>query len=323
MNEKESYTAASAFPVKVFFNKELMKNLTERKQIPPIHVQLNPTNRCNLNCPFCSCSARDKKIEMPFEKIVDVMQKFKKLGCKSVTITGGGEPLKHNHIDALIWAIHEMGIEMGLVTNGTLLNRLSKKTIDMLRWCRISLGDHRKFEEIEGPLKMAWLRGNTDWAFSYVVGENPNLPLIQKMIEYANEYDFTHVRLVNDIFIANKLEGKMEAVKFVLKKLGVDDSKVIYQDRGTWTKGTKKCLISLLKPVVGANGKLYPCCGSQYMFKNPKRDYEGEMGSVDEIEEIWANQRCFDGSKCDKCYYSHYNELLDILISDIKHQKFV
>jgi len=323
MSEKESYTAASAFPVKMFFNKELMKSLTDRKVIPPIHVQLNPTNRCNLNCPFCSCSARDKAIEMPFEKIMDVMQKFKELGCKSVTITGGGEPLMHENINAIIWTLWMLNIEIGLVTNGVLLNKLATKSLNMLHWCRVSLGDHRKFEEIEDPLEKAVKRGKTDWAFSYVVGEEPNIPLIQKMVEFANEHDFTHVRLVNDIFIADKLKDQMKAIKIVLKKLGVDDSKVIYQDRGTWTKGTEKCWISLLKPVVGADGKLYPCCGSQYMFKNPKRDYEGEMGSVEEIEEIWANQKHFDGGQCDKCYYSHYNELLDILLSDVKHQKFV
>lgn len=321
---KESYTAASAFPVKVFFNKELMESLTERKIIPPIHVQLNPTNRCNLNCSFCSCSARDKSIEMPFEKIIETMRKFKELGCKSTTLTGGGEVLMHSNVNVLIWAIHEMGIEIGLVTNGILLDKLSNKALNCLVWCRVSLGDHRKFEEIEAPLKRAVKRGKkVDFAFSYVVGEVPNLLLIQKMVEFANEHDFTHVRLVNDIFIADKLGDQMEAIKNCFKDLGIDDSKVIYQDRGTWTRGSEKCWISLLKPVIDAGGNLRPCCGSQYMFKNPKHDYEGEMGSVEEIEEIWASQRHFDGSQCDKCYYSHYNELMDILLGNVKHQKFV
>ncbi len=228
----------------------------------------------------------------------------------------------HPSANALILAIHEMGIEVGLVSNGILLDKLKDKALNLIVWCRVSLSDNRKFEEIEEPLKRAVKRGKkVDFAFSYVVGERPNIPLICKMIEFANIHDFTHIRLVNDIFIADKL--CMGAVRKALEKLGVNDSKVIYQDRGTWTKGTKKCLISLLKPLVSADSKLFPCCGSQYMFKNPKRDYEGEMGSIEDIESIWAKQKHFDGSQCTKCYYSHYNELLGILTSEIKHKTFV
>jgi len=321
--EKISYTAASAFPVKIFFNEELMKKLVKAKKIPPIHVQLNPTNRCNLNCPFCSCSARDKTIEMPFREILKVMGKFKDLGCESVTITGGGEPLMHENIDLILWALNRLGIQVGLVTNGILLDKLTEEDLSNVIWCRISLGNHRKWTAtyVE-TLKKAVERGkNIDWAFSYVVEKPPNIDLIRDMIEFANEHDFTHVRLVSDIFIAKEIN--LQCLKNKLGELGVDDSRVIYQDRGTWTKGAEKCWISLLKPVVSADGKIFPCCGSQYMFKNPKRDYEGAMGSVDEIEEIWASQKHFDGSQCDKCYYNHYNELLDILLSDIKHIKFI
>ncbi len=86
-----SYTAASAYPIKIFFDLELLKSMIKDKKILARHIQMNFTNRCNLNCSFCSCSERDKSIEMPFEKVVETMQKFKELGCVSTTLTGGGE----------------------------------------------------------------------------------------------------------------------------------------------------------------------------------------------------------------------------------------
>lgn len=261
---------------------------------------------------------------MSLDSVISVMEKFRNLGCRAVTITGGGEPLIHPDINTILRAIRDLEIEIGLVTNGTLFDKLRTKTLDTITWCRVSLADYRKFEKIEKSLEKTVERGGSvDWSFSYVAGKDPNITLIQKMIQFANEYDFTHIRLVNDIFIADQLEGQMKIIKAALKNLGTDDSKVIYQTRAIWTRGTKKCWISLLKPVVAADGNLYPCCGSQYMFKNPKRDYEGKMGSVDKIEEIWASQKYFDGSRCYKCYYNHYNELLDVLLSTIKHEKFV
>ncbi len=90
-NRIASYTAASVFPAKILVNPELMQEITEDKRIPCTHLQLNVTNKCNLNCPFCSCSARDKRLELSYDKIMEIMSKAKKIGCNAVTITGDAE----------------------------------------------------------------------------------------------------------------------------------------------------------------------------------------------------------------------------------------
>ena len=80
-----------------------------------------------------------------------------------------------------------------------------------------------------------------------------------------------------------------------------------------------------MKPVIGANGGLYPCCGTQYAEAVPSKDYSvGMFWATDgEIDDIWENQQNFDGSRCVKCYYSHYNSLLAKLIDPIDHEAFV
>ena len=88
------------------------------------------------------------------------------------------------------------------------------------------------------------------------------------------------------------------------------------------TEGTKKCLISLLKPVVTADGKLAPCCGDQYKDNPPARDYIGDFGTINNIDKIWQEQKFYDGSKCVKCYYDNYNILLSTLLEGIKHKNF-
>jgi hypothetical protein len=134
---------------------------------------------------------------------------------------------------------------------------------------------------------------------------------------------FTHVRLVADIFEPEKID--MEKIKKKVSEAGISDEIVIYQGRKDFMPGQEKCLISLLKPVIGADGFIYPCCGTQYALEEPGRDYEKtmRMGEARDLEKIIENQAHFNGAVCSKCYYNEYNEALKILISEVHHKKFV
>lgn len=334
---KMSFASADVpFPAKLLHHNGLLLSTTISKFIPPIHIQLNITNRCNFNCSFCSCKKRNKTQELTYEQIMDVMKTG--LGTEAVTITGGGEPLMHPKINEIINGINSLGIEIGLVTNGTLLHKLDTKSLNKLTWCRISSSDELDtqlarigmsiddwFDKIENAVS----RAKIDWAFSHVVTK-PNINLIARIVEFANTHKFTHVRLVNDIFNADKLEKAktMDKIKNELKLRKIDDSIVNYQKRDVWTKGTSKCYISLLKPVLGADGYWYPCCGTQYALAEPSYDYEPTMRMTDKklsegLKDIIEHQKYFNGSRCVKCYYSNYNYALKIMLSEIKHKKFL
>jgi len=264
---------------------------------------------------------------MSLESIMELMLDARGMGCKSVTITGGGEPLLHPKINDIVRFIGKLGIKIGLVTNGTQFKKFRPDTYQYITWCRISHGDHREFDDVyTGKLREAVNRGsNIDWAFSHVLSPTPNYKVMCNLIEFANEHNFTHVRLVSDLLDLDKIP-KMEEAKTKLRSAGLkDDSLVIYQGRKKYNKGAKRCLISLLKIVVGADGKLYPCCGTQYALANPGLDYEKSMcmGDWTELKEIYKNQRCFDGTPCVKCYYTSYNDVLSAITKEIKHKEFV
>jgi len=320
---QRSYIAANTFPIKILKNIEFLNHLSKTGKIPPVHIQLNPTNRCNMNCSYCSCSNRNKNIEMTYEKIMEIMKKAKKLGCQSVTITGGGEPLMHPKINEIIIGLVEMGIECGLVVNGFLLDKLWDETIKKTTWVRISSDDFKSIKFLE-PVKRAVERGKSDWAFSHVISNKPNWKTLKAIIEFANEYKFTHVRLVSDLLNLNAI-ADMNFIKDKLKKMWINDEKVIYQGRKKYRKGSKKCLISLLKPVITADGWITPCCGVQYALKNPSRDYEPSMRMcrAEDIEKMYVQQKYFDGSVCVRCYYTNYNNILTILLKKFAHIKFV
>lgn len=323
MNIRDSYTAASSFPIKVAINESIIA-AAKNGFIPPVHMQLNPTNKCNLNCQFCSCAGRDKNQELDIKLAFSIMEEFVELGMESVTITGGGEPLLYPYLFAIISYLHMRGVKVGLVTNGILLSKQNPVMLDMLTWCRISHSDERKFtSRYEADISRIRDKVNIDWAFSYVVGTTPDYSNVAKIIEYANEKNFTHVRLVADLYDVEDVP--MKEVERQMKERGIDDGKVIYQARVDSTPGGP-CYIGFLKPVVGPDSKIYTCCGAQYAFPGDYRCYPEQLclGDAMNIVDIYEKSSMpFDGSICQTCYYMNYNRLLGSMLGNIDHKEFV
>jgi len=326
VNNVTSYTSADTIPIKLILDDSLVEAVKENKIIP-IHVQLIPTNKCNLNCFFCSCNKRDKNLELSWEKLMEIMDKFKALGMKAVTITGGGEPLLYKYFEALVKYLDYNDIKMGLVTNGLKLWSFVGRSalLSKLTWCRISSGDDRGFpEEYAKKLSVVILENpGVDWAFSHVVGVNPNKGTIVSLVKFANKHNFTHVRFVADLF--NPEGADMSVVSGYLAEDKIDQSRVIYQARKDYVQG-KDCYICYLKPLVGPDGKIYACCGVQYALETASKDLPSELsiGDSADIEKIIEKSNIpFDGSKCVKCYYDNYNIILKGMLSEIKHKEFV
>jgi MoaA/NifB/PqqE/SkfB family radical SAM enzyme len=320
-NKTISYTAANSIPVKIFKNNDLVQSLN-RGHIPPVHVQIIPTNKCNLKCSFCSCKKRNKNDELSLDQIKTLCDDLEFLGCKSTTITGGGEPLMHPDIKQITECLCEHNIKIGFVTNGILLHKLTPYDFDNITWCRISCSDERSFDKAKEVIEVAAKCGrNVDWAFSYVIGKDFNPANLNKYIAFANQYDFTHVRVVSDLLDLDHCDN-MENIK---SQVTEDDSRVIYQGRKVFDAGVYDCRIALLKPVVGADGYIYPCCGVQYAHEQEDMDNPESMrmGRIERISEIITSQKPFDGTHCYRCYYKNYNDILRAMVSPMDHVKFV
>lgn len=312
--DKKSFTSASEFPVK------LLSHLG--RQIRPIHVQLCLTNRCNLKCSFCSCGKRDKGQELSYGRLGDFLYKASELGMEAITITGGGEPLLYSQLPAVIALCRDLQVKVGLVTNGYLLPRL-KGLIDQFTWIRVSMGNDRNIEALEKSINEV-VKEETDWAFSYVIGDAINEENMAWTVKYANKHNFTHVRVVPDLVRGYKYFID-DITKSVLRHFCINDSKVIYQNRNEYARGSKDCNISLLKPLIAPDGYIYPCCGVQYAIKAGDRDFPKSMrmGRMEDFEKIIKAQIPFDGSRCKRCYYDNYNNILGLAKAEYQHDEFV
>lgn len=308
-----SYTSASMLPAKL-----IQRGCAVDGLIRPVHAQIMPTNRCNLACRFCSCRNRVKTLELEWPRLRRCLVTLRALGCEAVTLTGGGEPLMYGHIEDLVHVATDLGIRVGIVTNGTMMRRWPGGAT----WCRISASDEADHTRLYRDTVEAdpWV----DWAISYVVSAEPNIDNLVAHIQCANDLDMTHLRLVSDLVDLDRVPA-MDQIRDQIRARGIDDRRVIYQGRKSWTRGVPRCLISLLKPVIGPDGGLYPCCGVQYAAAEQALDMapDWSMGQIEDLTEIYAHQRHFDGTRCVRCYYGDYHTVLAAQQSDLHHKEFV
>jgi MoaA/NifB/PqqE/SkfB family radical SAM enzyme len=317
-----SYISANTFPEKVLADGQVITDVVDHN-IRPVHIQVNPTNACPQNCSFCSCKNRNQHLNLKYHQMKQVIHTFKELGTEACTITGGGDPLSYLYIRDLIHECYDCLMDVGLVTNGhrfDVVNVIKPKTFEFVTWCRISVSCEYvpKWDRIKYFVERC---RNVDWAFSYVISNPEDFSNLKDIIGFANKQNFTHVRIVDDILAGT---DNIQIVKKYLQYHKVNDSRVIYQGRKEYQPGHKRCLLSLLKPNVGPNGYIYPCCGIQYAKEPQALDFDKKDSMGFNIRNTWANQNYYDGSKCIRCYYSEYNHFLNRVwdLNKLKHRKF-
>lgn len=88
---------------------------------PPILVTIDPTNVCNLKCVWCNSKEIHDTVpkNMSNDFLLAIPDMLFRWHVDAVCIAGGGEPLLHPKIDALIELLVSKGIRVGIVTNGT------------------------------------------------------------------------------------------------------------------------------------------------------------------------------------------------------------
>lgn len=305
-----SYQSACAFPAKLL---RYAKNLSQ--EFYPIHLQLIPTNRCNLTCTYCSCGDSDRSLEMSFEFFVEAVDKFIVRGLQAVTITGGGEPLMHPQFDKMVDYLHKRDICLGMSTNGILTKQWP---VDMYRkfdWIRVSFDSHRD----ELP-ELYWTLEDK-YAFSYVHADGAEkTDNFLRLMDMARQGSIAHLRIVSDISGKKDLRG--------LDITGPCPSNVIIQDRSISERGQYPCWLALAKPLLNADGLMYTCCCAQYALDSGICLYPKELclGTIDLfLERYKGSQAPFNGEICKICYYGGYNRVLDAIKAQgsLKHTEFI
>jgi MoaA/NifB/PqqE/SkfB family radical SAM enzyme len=105
----------------------------------PLVVDLDPTTLCDLACPECISSGVLHQGQFSKDRIVRLAHELAGSSVKAVILIGGGEPLMHRAIGAIIEVLYEAGIQIGLVTNGTLIGHHLDRLAEMASFVRVSM----------------------------------------------------------------------------------------------------------------------------------------------------------------------------------------
>jgi sulfatase maturation enzyme AslB (radical SAM superfamily) len=174
---------------KLLAHVETWKNIKRGKPLPaPILITVDPTNVCNLNCVWCNAEfVRERKTSLSRKALLNIADFLPKWGgenkesnerIQAVCIAGGGEPLLNPHTGCFIDRVIENGVEVGVVTNGLLIN----KNVDSLShstWVGVSVDAGTK----ETFTKLKLDRTNDDESFDKVI-EN-----IAILIDYSKSHN--------------------------------------------------------------------------------------------------------------------------------------
>ena len=155
---------------KLFFHQEAMKNLQNGKGQPiTTHVML--CDHCQHSCSFCSVQTRGED-SLAYDDVLAYLDILLRYSLRGVILSGGGNPILYKckktgkNFNDIVSAIHERGLEIGLITNGLAMRKFGfptangevtireswatvrPETLDKLTWIRVSMSglDHPENE---------------------------------------------------------------------------------------------------------------------------------------------------------------------------------
>ena len=326
----------------------------------PVHIEIHVTLQCNHRCIKCaqvvpkiegkrtSKEAHERRIEIPFEKMKELLYDFRDVGVKAITYAGGGEPLMYQQFDEVLGITHSLGMESGIITNcnvdltPSLLRQLSE-----VKWLRVSMDatNDEVYQKIHRPQdggtyyrlidNIQKLRQfPIDLGINYLIEED-NWRDCVLAVEIAKGLGVDYIRLapyhtINkgkeyDPIWPELMKLFDEARKFQTGKFIVNANIDRFKNLKENPKTYSRCYYHELHPILGSDLRIWPCCVLNYISG-------AELGSFEDCKfsEAWNNperrlkSHNIFAKGCPPCWFDKPNEFLEYAKStDRSHVKFV
>ncbi|MBF0398971.1 MAG: radical SAM protein [Desulfobacterales bacterium] len=129
---------------KVFYHTDHLYHYLKYGDCYPVHMIIGLTNCCNHSCIWCYgyqtiASHFNNNQFVPAELITKTVHEAVQLGLRSLSLVGTGEPTLHPQFDKIIRELKKIGVDIGLFTNGSLIdNYKTDAIIDTHTFIRLS-----------------------------------------------------------------------------------------------------------------------------------------------------------------------------------------
>jgi len=297
---------------KIYYYLDQVEKLNKGEFVPPVSCEIDPSNSCNLKCGFCMFGEwrEDHHEHLDMNTYISLIGELQQMGTKSITFTGGGEPLMNPNFNTMASMAFALGFQVGLVTNGVLLNRVDN--LEKFKFIRVSLDAHNRddYIKVKGADHFytvlenitTALKGNKIIGLSYVVGPDNNKDL-HKAEELANELCAAYLQ-IKPSYINDRGE--------IFTDFEYPDGRVIGTKRYL-PEDNVPCTIAALVGIVGANADVYYCCQGRGVDRLTLGNLKDKS-----FKEIWKQRLALkpNVSLCPMCRYMNYTKAYKKILED-------
>jgi len=314
--------------------------LSKDKTCDPITIEIDPTNRCNHRCVFCS-SYNHNGISLSRNVLANLLREIKEFGeILSISWKGGGEPTLYPYFLEMTELAENLELKQGLTTNGSKLRENEIKAASFkMSWVRVSLDAataktheriHRSYDFdkiVDGIIKLGSRPKSCRLGINMTISPE-NIDEVKDFVSLGQDLGVDYVALRPAYYepfglaapepnYLAQLRDTLEMLKGLsLGNLDIIIGQVANAGRiGSYIP--KDCLAPALRPVVGADGEVYACCDlrghREYSFGNVYLDSFRQIWESEKRKEVFGRTRKLECLKyCSKAY-DYYNRVLDIL----------
>lgn len=313
---------------KILYHPEMMEKFQNTGIASPIVMHIMPTSKCNLNCNFCSVKDREVHESLDLEtQIKPVVEELSKRGLKASIISGGGEPMIYKEFPQMIEYLKLKDLEIGLITNGTLLHKFPEEFYENFSWIRISINSLENGGKVKIPKAKNPIIG-----FSYVTNPLTTRKTLEDIRNLALENKVNYVRVLPDCAQPfEKLEQDHLEVSKLVKELG---EPLFHQYK--IPSSPNNCYLGFFHPVLYCDGNIYPCDSlvlNDHENQQFKKDFIIAKGNeVGKLYDSPVYSLVDPNKSCPNCVFERQNTLLESILKgiedkfkkgDIQHKNFI
>ncbi len=292
----------------IFAERKILSHLDELSQYvnggfyAPIQVEIDLTNKCTSDCPWCFgyvdrkwtdftllspvTDDIEERNRVSSEKIKRLIDDFSFVGVKSITFTGGGDPTCHTGLFTFIEYAHEKGIEIGLITNGVIP---VIRALPYCKWIRFSVdaatketygfmhGKPHHFEKVIENVKTASIEKMKHGypctlGVGFLTGEKTSgeIKLFTELWKDCSGLDYIQFRPLLDAYGSSWFTKNPTILDEIRDAVKIDSRVVCstakYNALMAGESGqTENCHGIFFESAIAADGKVYTCCHQKGM----------------------------------------------------------
>ncbi len=343
--------------VKILMFREWLEACAKGDYLSPPMVDIDPSNRCNFKCGFCNAwdMIHRKSNDLPTEHLIKLADFLAEWGVKSTCVSGGGEPMMNKGFNQLLLRLHENGIAIGPISNGSLMTDEHIEVISKTcRWIGFSIDastneTYMKIKGIDNPkifdivlnnikklsTRIAKDQSKCDIGFKFLLTptnahEIYNAALLAKNV---GAKDF-HVRPAcwDNIALKNNKESFKSCMDIVDAQMGyareletpnfrVYGIRHKFNPDFTRKVNFKKCRAIPMLPTFGADGNVHTCFDMRGREDLIMCSHYPDPKAILKYWNSKEHKKQVDGidpNTCPRCTFGVYNEVIEQVFMDDK-----